>query len=143
MIPVSNTVVYLQLQDADGQPSAGSSQSVTARTDATGGWFYSNLYDIRVANAGAYFAFTDGADRLSLFAQGGSAGTATTVVTVPTTYPTQFANLVLDATPNAVTVSNFTAAAQPIGFGAPLILVAVLGAVGLIGWRLRKRIARA
>ena len=141
-IPVSSTVVYLQLQDADSLGSAGSSQLVTARTDATGGWFYSNLNDIRTANAGAYFSFSDGTDRLSLFAQGGSNGTAGAVVSVPLTYPAPLANLVLNGTPNAVTMSNFTAASQPLTASGPLILMAVLGAAGLVSWQVRRRSTR-
>jgi hypothetical protein len=142
-IPVSNTVVYLQLQDANGLGSAGSSQLVTARTDVTGGWFYSNLYDIRTATAADLFAFSDGADRLSLLAQGGNQGTATVVLTVPVTYPAAVPHLVLDGEPNVVAMVDFKAASQPIGPAGLLILMVVLGAAGLVSGRVRKQIASA
>lgn len=72
--PVSDAIVYLQLQNADASGSTGNSQWVTARTDGTGLWFFSNLNDARTSNAGSYFAFSDSTDNLRIVAQGGIPG---------------------------------------------------------------------
>ena len=74
--PVPNAVVYLQVQDANGGGSPGNSQWVTARTDATGGWFFRDLGNIRTADTNFSFTFSDGADHLRLMAQGGDRGVA-------------------------------------------------------------------
>ncbi len=106
--PVSNAVIYLQIQDANSAGSSGSSQLVTARSDATGGWFYSNLYDIRTAAAGAYFTFSDATDNLQLLAQGGSLGTASQIAPVPASYPSQQSQLILTATPSQTATPTLT-----------------------------------
>jgi len=143
MIPVNNAVVYLQLLDANSLGSTGGSQLVTARTDASGSWFYSNLYDIRTSNGTAYFTFSDSADQLQLMAQGGSQGTNRIIAPVPATYPAQLANLTLDATPNAVTLVNLRADAHPLVTGILLILIATLSTLGVLFRRWKKRLAHA
>jgi hypothetical protein len=111
--PLSNAVIYLQVQDANGAGSPGGSQLVTARSDATGGWFYSNLYDIRTADAGAYFTFSDATDNLRLLAQGGSLGTSSQIVSVPAAYPSQQPQMILSAIPTVTATPSSTSTATP------------------------------
>jgi hypothetical protein len=106
--PVSNAVIYLQIQDANSAGSPGSSQLVTARSDATGGWFYSNLSDIRTASAGAYFTFSDATDNLHLLAEGGSLGTSSQIASVPASYPSQQPQLILSAAPSQTETPTLT-----------------------------------
>jgi hypothetical protein len=110
---LSNAVIYLQIQDANSAGSPGSSQLVTARSDATGGWFYSNLYDIRTADAGAYFTFSDATDNLRLVAQGGSLGTSSQIASVPASYPSQQSQLILTATPTVTATPSSTSTSTP------------------------------
>ncbi len=136
--PAANAVVYVQIQDNNGAGSAGNSQVLTLRTDATGGWGFINLSDARTAAADAYFTFSDTADNLSLIAQGGNLGVARQTVAVPATYPGQVVNLVLDSSPVAVTLQDFKAASP-----APLTVwpLGALGALGLALWFARRRVA--
>jgi hypothetical protein len=106
--PVSNAVIYLQIQDANSAGSPGSSQLVTARSNATGGWFYSNLSDIRTAGAGAYFTFSDATDNLHLLAEGGSLGTSSQIASVPASYPSQQPQLILSAAPSQTATPTLT-----------------------------------
>jgi hypothetical protein len=130
--PVSDLVVYLQIQDANGAGSPGSSQLVTARTDATGGWFFSNLYDVRLAGAGGYFTFSNVADNLSLLAQGGSLGTASQLISVPAAYPIQLPSMNLNGTPNAVKLDKFLAQSTTGWTVEPLLVIGLLSLLMLI-----------
>lgn len=137
--PAANAVAYVQIQDANAAGSAGSSQVVTARTDATGGWGFINLSDVRTAAADAYFTFSDTTDNLSLVAQGGSLGVARQTVSVPILNPGQLTDLVLDSSPVAVTLQDFKAATQsPANVW---LLLALIGVSGLGVWRLKRRAA--
>ncbi len=142
---VPNAVVYLQLQDANSSGSPGNSQWVTARTDATGLWVYSDLGNIRTANTGTFFDFANGGDNLRLKAQGGAFGVAGwtdpgIIRAVPTTYPAQF-NLNLNGVPTAVRLAEFTANSVPNNSVLPAVALAA-NAAGLIFW-LRRRQRRA
>ena len=115
-MPAPDTVVYLQLQDANGSGSAGASQWVATRTDSAGVWSYS-LNNIRTGTAGAYFSVTDSADKLHIIARGGSLGAAELTMTLPASaaYPAQIADLILASpaaplvpTPSATLVSGTT-----------------------------------
>ncbi len=144
--PVPDAVVYLQLQDANGSGSTGNSQWVTARTDGTGAWFYSDLGNIRTDNAADFFNFSDGADNLRLMAQGGNqgiaGGTAPGIIqAVPTVYAAQLVNLILDSFPTAVRLAEFTANSAPKD--SVLLAVTLAASVaGLVFW-LRRRQRRA
>ena len=63
-----DTVVYLQLQDANGSGGAGASQWIATLADSAGVWSYS-LNNIRTGTAGAYFSVTDNADKLHIIAR--------------------------------------------------------------------------
>jgi hypothetical protein len=136
--PVPNAVVYLQLQDVNGGGSPGNSQWVTARTDGTGAWFYSDLGNIRTDDAADFSNFSEGADNLRLMAQGGNqgiaGGTAPGIIqAVPTAYPAQLVNLNLSGVPTAVRLAEFTANSVPKN--SVLLAVAVTANVaGLVFW---------
>ena len=115
-LPAPDAVVYLQLQDANGSGSAGASQWVATRADSAGVWSYS-LNNIRTGTAGAYFSFTDDADKLHIIARGGNLGAAELTMTLPASaaYPAQIADLILASpaaplvpTPSATLVSGTT-----------------------------------
>lgn len=144
--PVPNAVVYLQLQNANGIGSPGNSQWVTARTDATGGWFYSDLGNIRTADAATFFDFSNGGDNLRLMAQGGAFGVAGwsapgIIQAVPTVYSAQLVNLILSGVPTVVKLAEFTANSVPNNSVLPAVALAA-NAAGLIFW-LRRRQRRA
>ncbi len=114
--PVPNGIVYLQLQDADGSGSSGSSQWVSARADSSGYWYY-NLADVRTSNYSAFFSYTPGTDKLRIIGQGGESGTlgldpTPFITTVTTANPFQV-NVHLIQSPTAVTVSSFSGESRP------------------------------
>jgi len=139
--PAANAIVYAQIQDHDGAGSAGYSQVLTLRTDATGGWGFINLSEARTASADAYFNFSDTTDNLSLIAQGGNLGVARQTVAVPATYPGQVVNLVLDSSPVAVTLQDFKAASPAVLTFWPLGVIGMIGVMGLALWLIRRRVA--
>ena len=147
--PVPNAIVYIQLQDNNGSGSLGNSQWVSARTDGSGVWYY-ELSNVRTANAGAYYDFSNGTDNMRLVWQGGVAGCIgeqpgdLRIYPMPTGYPAEFI-MNLDAIPNVVILKEFTTGQKT---GAPLALLVsgvVLGG-GILSWglwkerRLRQRV---
>ncbi len=140
--PVPNAIVYLQIQDNGSGGSAGNSQWVSVRTNASGAWLYS-LGNIRVAANNAYFVATDGVDNLRLVVQGGSYGCVgetgnLRIETLPTSYPTQY-NTTLDATVTAVKLNKLASASGGgfAGFGALALGLCVV--VGLVLSQPRKK----
>ncbi len=104
--PAAYVTVYLQIKDSDGLGSSGVSQWVTARTNEQGIWYYT--MDIRTADAGGYFSFSDGADELYVIVRGGSAGVAAVATNTPADYPSgayRFADIVLGSPSAPVTPS--------------------------------------
>jgi hypothetical protein len=132
---VPNAIVYLQIQDANGSGSLGSSQLVSARADGSGLWNY-NLGNIRTSNFQAYFSFTT-ADTLRLIGQGGSAGTRgldPTPFTIAVPGGSLFQqNIILNQTPTAVTLAMFEARGYP---GSVQLEWSTGTEVGLLGFNL-------
>ena len=138
---VPNAIVYLQLQDADGLATLGASQWLSARTSSTGYWSY-DLVNARIPGLTAFFAYTNGADKIQIIGQGGANGTKgvepnTWTIFTPTAYPGS-QNIILDSGPTAVTLVSASA--------APAVRHAWLPAGGLLLaglaaslWVLRKR----
>jgi hypothetical protein len=141
--PVANAIIYLQLQDVDGQGSPGVSQWITVRTDASGGWGYT-LGGARTQNAQSYFSFTPGVDNLRIVWQGGAAGCigevgAPYLMAIPDVDTS--VNMNLDAAPTAVVVQSFwaRAAGQPLAWLA--LGAALLALLGLLAWWAFPRLA--
>lgn len=134
---VANAIVYLQLQDGDGLGSLAPSQWVTARTTSGGVWSY-NLINVRTDNFGAYYSFTDGADKLRIVGQGGSAGSKggepnPWIITLPTAYSYQV-DIILTANPTAVRMIHYGAQnasnnLSGLVLGSYLCLLAVVGLI--------------
>ncbi len=92
--PITNALVYIQLQDVDGVDNPGVSQWVSARTDSNGVWAF-ELANVRTTDAGAYYLFTSGTDKMQLAWQAGAAGSVGVqsgdeqVFLIPTSFPYQ------------------------------------------------------
>jgi hypothetical protein len=139
--PVPYALVYLRLIDADGQPTVGNSQWVSARADETGLWGYT-LGSDRSENLAEYFKYTADEDLMQLAWQGGPAGT----VGAP---GSEYYDLVpgidtqidasLDGAPTAITARGFSASSQaPAGAWTPALLaVLLLAMLALLGWQMR------
>jgi len=116
--PAADVPVYLRLEDNNGAGSAGASQWVAARTDSSGVWYLS-LNNVRTASAGAYFTFSDGADKLHLIARGATLGAAELNPVTPAAY-----------TSGAAQVANLILAA-PVAPIAPVVTATVVNATSL------------
>jgi hypothetical protein len=107
---VPNAIVYLQLQDDNGNGSPGSSQLVSARADSTGLWSFT-LKNTRESDFQDFFSYTLDEDNLKIIGQGGINGTIgydpAWTIPIPTTYPYRV-DVVLSQDPTAVIVSTFT-----------------------------------
>ena len=137
--PIPNAIVYIQIQDNDMAGSPGSSQWVTARTDGTGGWFYSDLNNVRVASAGSSYAYSTGTDNLQLVAQGGSIGTFgeignEQIFPVPLLFDgtsNQF-NMSVGNTPTNLDLQTFTAQVPRAALDLTLILIISFCTAGMM-----------
>ncbi len=137
---VPNAIVYLQLQDANGSGSSGSSQLVSTRAESSGVWSF-DLRNVRTSDFQTYYVFTDGADNLRIIGQGGVSGTRGVdpdpwVVIIPPTYPAQF-NVILQQNPTAVTLKYF----MPIINNQVNLPVLALGLISMAAtiWLVGKR----
>lgn len=77
--PAEGAIVYIQVQDADGAGSAGTSAPLSSLVADTGYWF-ANLASARTADLGSYFAYSASGDQVALVAEGGAMGQATLMV---------------------------------------------------------------
>jgi hypothetical protein len=77
--PATGAIVYIQVQDANGQGSPGQSAYLSALVSDAGYWF-ANLANARTADLGAYFAYSPSGDRVVLEAEGGRMGRAALTV---------------------------------------------------------------
>lgn len=73
--PAAGALVFLSLQDANGQGSSGRSAALSALTDANGYWSV-NLGNARVSNLVRYFGYSAPGDRLQLEVRAGRDGVA-------------------------------------------------------------------
>jgi len=88
--PAAGCVVYLMLNDADSQGTAGESQQVSEVTD-TNGYYHYTRGGLRTADSQAYYDFSLQGDEEVIFVQGGTEGTASTVVDTSEDQGLQFA----------------------------------------------------
>lgn len=73
--PAAGALIFLTLQDANGQGSSGRSAPLAALTDASGYWS-ANLGNARVSNLARYFGYSAPGDRLILEVRAASDGSA-------------------------------------------------------------------
>jgi hypothetical protein len=141
--PAPNVIVFIQLQDAGGGGSGGSSQWGSTITDSSGTWIY-NLGGLRTSNASAYFSWTAGTDKVRLLWQGGADGcigespSDERIYTTPSTFPGTF-NMTLDGNPTAVRLSALKATPLSRPPGLPVLLLAAGLLAGGV-WLLRRKI---
>jgi hypothetical protein len=144
--PVENAIVYIRVRDNDGSDSAGNSQWGSARTNASGIWFF-ELNNLRTEDAGAAFEFSNDTDEVQFVWQGGVYGLVgesgdERVYAAPNDYPAEF-DMALDADPTSIQLirlGGFTGGSIPTA-----ILLSAAAGVGLVAvsWVvLRKRRAK-
>lgn len=131
-----DVIVYLRLADVNGIGSSGQSQWGSARTEASGAWFY-NLDNLRTESLAGYFQYTPGADNLEIWVQGGVDGTwggnTEAITPIPAVLPAQLPDAVLDGVPLAATLDSFFVTAQ---FEGVLITWETASEVGNLGFNL-------
>jgi len=79
--PAAGCIVYLMLNDVDGEGTAGESQEISTVTDGNGYYSYP-LNTLRTADSQPYYEFSSEGDEEVIFVQGGTEGTASTVVDI-------------------------------------------------------------
>jgi len=139
---VPNAIVYLQLQDADGEPSPGVSAWATARTNESGEWGY-NLLNIRSSDGTSRFAFNGGTDNIRIIWQGGSLGVIgetgnEDIRAIPNNNAILSINL--DNNPTVISLNEFSAIGNHNSLlWVGLILIAVLIFTGFYRFLLKHR----
>lgn len=117
LIAAPNVIIYMYLINNDGAGSPGTSQLVSARTNASGLWSY-QMINARTSDLSSTFTITAGGDNMQVSAQGGIVGTygLTTpwVFAIPTgaTNLRRVGDIVLSDVPTAVMLSSFTGESQ-------------------------------
>ena len=77
--PAEGTIIYIILQDADGQGNPGTAMPLSALVAWDGGW-YANLGDARTVDLAGFFRYSISGDEVELTAQGAGDGRATQTV---------------------------------------------------------------
>jgi hypothetical protein len=108
--PAVGAIVYIRLQDNNGQGSPGSSAPVSVLVDAGGYWF-TDLVNVRTADLNALFNYSAGGDQLVLFATGGEEGSAGQ--TVDTGNDTPAPHMILQPPPTATATPTRTLTPLP------------------------------
>jgi len=93
--PAEGAVVYITLQDADGQGSSGQAAPMSALVKS-GGWWTVNLGNSRTASLTSYFSYSSSGDSVAIEAQGAAQGAANE--TVDTSADTPAASMTLSST---------------------------------------------
>jgi hypothetical protein len=111
------------------------SQLVAVRTNASGAWQY-NFGSLRTADLSAYFSPVNG-DTITVIGQGGVLGDGTAVTTLSGSGTFQLPDIILDATPNAITLRSLTSRADA-SVWVPLVGLTLLGTAAIIIVRRRR-----
>lgn len=98
--PATGTIVYILLRDADGKGSSGEASPLSALVDS-GGYWYTNLANVRTTDLTDYFSYSASGDEVVLTAQGAGEGTASQTTDTANDTPAPDMVLVTTATPTS------------------------------------------